>query len=97
MRITFSVNGVAVRLTEERWNHICRRHPELIEQIEQILQTIQQPDFVQQGDVGTLMGCKKFLHKYLVVVYKEVSSEDGFILTAYLTKHLRRRVTIWKL
>jgi len=36
--------------------------------------------------------------KYLVVVYKEVSEEDGFIVTAFLTKRIeqiRRREKLW--
>ena len=32
MFVTYSVEGVPVRLTDERWNHVCRRHPELNEQ-----------------------------------------------------------------
>jgi hypothetical protein len=35
--------------------------------------------------------------KYLVVVYRETSSEDGFVLTAYLASQLSaRRDTLWK-
>ena len=35
--------------------------------------------------------------KYLVVVYRETSSEDGFVLTAYLASQLSaRRGTLWK-
>lgn len=29
MRIVGSVNEVPIRLTEERWEHISRRHPEM--------------------------------------------------------------------
>jgi len=35
--------------------------------------------------------------KYVVVAYRELSSEDGFILTAYLTRRpSSRRETLWK-
>lgn len=35
--------------------------------------------------------------KFLVVVYREVSTEDGFIVTAYLTRRpSSRRETLWK-
>ncbi len=34
--------------------------------------------------------------KYLVVVYREVSSTDGYIITAYFTNRIRRREVIWK-
>jgi hypothetical protein len=35
-----SRNGVAVRLTDERWGHISRRYPEMKEQKERVLETI---------------------------------------------------------
>jgi len=36
--------------------------------------------------------------KHLIVVYKELDNEDGFIITAFLTrkiKQLERRVKLW--
>jgi hypothetical protein len=39
------------------------------------------------------------IDKYLVVIYKEVSKEDGFLITAFLTrkkKQLERRSKIWE-
>lgn len=39
------------------------------------------------------------IDKYLVVVYKEVSNEDGFLITAFLTRkqnQLERRSKIWE-
>ena len=36
--------------------------------------------------------------KYIVVVYKEISQDDGFVITAFLTrrkKQLERRRKIW--
>jgi len=38
--------------------------------------------------------------KHLVVVYKETSQEDGFVITAYLTRRkrqLERRHVLWQL
>jgi hypothetical protein len=29
-------------------------------------------------------------HKYLVVVYRETSTTDGFVITAFLTKRIGR-------
>ena len=35
--------------------------------------------------------------KYLVVVYRELSKEDGFVITAYFTsKPSKRREILWK-
>lgn len=97
MRITFSVNGVPIRLPEERWKeHIVSRHPELTDCLENVVETIGRPDFIQQGDIGTVLAIKQFHDKYLVVIYKELNPADGFVLTAYFTKRLRRRTILWK-
>lgn len=102
MIVAFSVNGVPIRLTEERLNHIQRNHPELKDSKERILETISAPDLVQKGDVGSLLAIKKYHNtpvtkdKYLVVAYKEVTNKDGFVLTAYYTSYLRKRIILWK-
>ena len=102
MLIVHSRNGVPVRLTKERWQHIARRHPEMDDQGEQVLETLAEPDMIQQGDFGELLAVRFYpetplTRKFLVVAYREVSPEDGFILTAYLSSQpSARRVTIWK-
>ena len=96
MQIVFSLNGVPIRLTNERWDHIIRRHPEMSRYKDNVLEAITQPDIIQQGDVGTLLAIKKEKVKYLVVVYKDVSNRDGFIITAYFSERLRRRLILWK-
>jgi len=102
MRISFSKNGVPVRITEERFDHISRNHPELKNRLNELAETINDPDIVQKGDAGDLLAIKKFAHtpvkdnKYLVAVYKELTAQDGFVLTAYYTSILRRRMVLWK-
>lgn len=102
MIIVKSKSGVPVRLTRERWRHIEKRHPEMEEQKDKVLQTLTSPDLIQAGDLDTLMATKHYTvtpltEKFLVVVYKEFSKRDGFILTAYFTKELsQRRSIIWK-
>lgn len=102
MLIVRSRNGVSVRLTEERWHHIVRRHPEMDDQRERVLETLAEPDMIQQGDFSELLAISFYpetplTDKFLVVAYREVSPDDGFILTAYLTSRpSARRVVIWK-
>jgi len=102
MLIVHSRNGIPVRLTEERWQHIVRRHPEMDSQRERVLETLAEPDMIQQGDFGEVLAVRFYsetplTRKFLVVAYREISSEDRFILTAYLTSRpSARRVTIWK-
>ncbi len=96
MQLSFSINGVPIRLTPERWKHISQRHPELKGKKQDVLNAVASPDLIQKGDLGTLMAVKKPNDKYLVVVYKEISDTDGFVITAYYTKILRKRMVIWK-
>jgi hypothetical protein len=102
MLVVRSRNGVPIRLTQERWQHIVQRHPEMDDERERVLETVAEPDMIQQGDFGELLAIR-FWHgtpltsKFLVVAYREVSPNDGFILTAYLTNRpSARRVVIWK-
>jgi hypothetical protein len=48
--IIHSRNNVSVRLTIERWDHITSRHPELEGQKEHVVQTVNDPDLIQEGD-----------------------------------------------
>ncbi len=102
MIIVKSKNNVSIRVTTERWQHIISRHPEMDGQKECVLETVTDPDMIQQGDFGELIAIRFYektplTSKYLVTIYKEVKDSDGFILTAYYaTKPSERRQTIWK-
>ena len=102
MIVFYSKNRVPIRLTDERIQHIIKRHPEMNSQIEKIKDTVEKPDLILEGDYGTLMAIKFFRNtpltdKFLVVIYKEVNKTDGFILTAYFTTQFsKRRKIVWK-
>ena len=96
-----SVAGRIVRLTDERWLHIERRHPELKGWKDRVLEAVKDPNFVVGGRYGELLAVKLSAPtghaRSLVVVYRE-SGKDGFIITAYLTSDitdLERREKIW--
>lgn len=101
MAVAFSINGIPIRLTEERLAHIAKQHPELAGGKDSILTVINDPDIVQKGDAGALIAVKHFeetpvkSNKYLNVVYKE-QEVSGFVLTAYYSNSLRSRVILWK-
>jgi hypothetical protein len=101
MQITTSIKGVSIRLTDERWQHITSRHPELVDQQEKVLEAIANPDQIQAGDTGELLAIRFYpqtplTSKFMVVAYREISIDDGFILTAYFTNHpSTRRITLW--
>lgn len=102
-----SKNGVAIRLTEERWMHITMGHPELADYFFDVLETVENPEIVYVGNSGELLAVKGLSNeenKSLVVVYKELEGEsgiliDGFIVTAYSTsriKSLQKRPISWQ-
>ena len=97
-----SKNDVPVRLTAERWLHIKIGLPEIAEYYNGILETIENPDLICVGENDAKIAVKNFQgrsDKFLVVIYKEVNAEDGFIITAYLTsniKEITRKKIIWK-
>ncbi|HEV8725897.1 MAG TPA: hypothetical protein VGW77_35215 [Candidatus Binatia bacterium] len=87
MKIVKSVAGIPIRLTPERVEHIERRHPEMLGEEERILEVVSSPDYVQEGDSETLIAVKHYsktplTEKYCAAVYRELSEEDGFVLTA---------------
>jgi hypothetical protein len=102
MQIVKSVAGVPIRLTQERMEHIERRHPEMGSEGERILETLSLPDYVQEGDSETLIAVKHYpktplTEKFCCVVYRELSEDDGFILTAYFaSRPADWRNVVWK-
>ncbi|MBI2601219.1 hypothetical protein HYW42_04645 [Candidatus Daviesbacteria bacterium] len=67
-----SKNGVKVRLTDERWNHIITSHLEINPQgHKRILNAIGDPEVIFKGDVGELLAVCKLPRKrmWIVVAY----------------------------
>lgn len=82
---TVSKNGILIRLTEERWKHICLMHPGLQEKQAQVLATIKNPEYIFKGKGEELLAVSAFSKRgCIVVVYRE-SANDGFIITAFET------------
>ncbi len=96
MEIAYSVNSVPIRLTDERWEHIVNNKPYMESYDERVLDAIETPTCILRGYAGSLIavlsiGRQGFLH----VVYKEVSQEDGFIITAFVVRKYNRRMIVW--
>jgi hypothetical protein len=59
-------------------------HDELASYFHEVLDTIEKPAFVVRGNKGSLKATKSMgRRKWLVVIYKEISKRDGFVITAY--------------
>jgi hypothetical protein len=100
MDITKSKNNVPIRLTEEGWFHITEEHSEMAGYYFEVLETLEEPEAIYEGKAGECIAVRGIEKgKYIVVVYRELSKEDGFVITAFLTrrrKQLERRRKIWK-
>ena len=94
-----SQNGVPIRLTGERWFHITEGHGELAGHYFDVLETVEESDAIYEGEVGEMLAVRMVEPgRHLVAVYQETSQDDGFIVTAFLTKRLgpiQRRRRIW--
>jgi hypothetical protein len=97
MDTALSVNQVPIRLTDERWHHIVNSHDDLAGYYDDCLQVIEEPDLVLAGAQGSLKAVKGYgRSRYLVVVYRELSPEDGFVITAYFVRKINRRDVVWR-
>ncbi|MFN0049932.1 MAG: hypothetical protein ACKVOU_12490 [Cytophagales bacterium] len=101
MEIVYSINKVPIRLTNERWLHISIGHPEVADFYVEILETIQSPLKVYEGTFNEKLALSKIENtdKYLIVVYKEVTDTDGFIITSFISNklnYLNNKKEIWK-
>jgi hypothetical protein len=71
-------------------------------QRERVLETVSRPELIQAGDFGELIAVRLYAQtpltrKYLIVAYREVAADDGYVLTAYLARRpSTRRPTVWK-
>jgi hypothetical protein len=92
----YSRAGVPIRLTEERWFHIVENHDDLAGHYDDVLDTVENPTLILKGYGGSLIAVKGVASKkYLAVVYKEMTGEDRFIITAYFTSRISRRRIQW--
>ena len=98
--VTQSLNGIPIRLTDERWAHITEEHCELAGMREEILETVTDPLKILVGNQGELIAVREIeAGKFLLVPYREVGS-DGFIITAFFFRRinsLNRRKQVWPL
>lgn len=93
-----SKGGIDIRLTDERWTHITEEHCELSGLRSDVVETVSNPDRILIGGDGEPIAVRQVeLGKHFVVVYRE-QTDDGFIITAFLTRRVRsleKRRQVW--
>ena len=96
VEIAYSVNGVPVRLTEERWGHIVENKPYMKAYYERVLATVENSTWILRGYGGALIAVLSLgRRQFLNVLYREVSRQDGFIITAFVSRRINRGDIIW--
>jgi len=94
--IAYSINGVPIRLTEERWEHIVSNKPYMTIYYDKVLEAIENPTWILRGYAGALVAVLSLARQnYLHIVYREISQDDGFIITGFISRKINRRMIIW--
>jgi hypothetical protein len=97
MDVAYSVEHVPIRLTDERWTHIVNAHDDLAGYYDDCLETIEAPDLILPGLRGSLKAVKAYgRNRYLVVIYRELNPDDGFVVTAYFVRRVDRKKALWR-
>ena len=97
LAIAISINGVPIRLTEERWEHIVDEKPYMQSYYEQTLDAVEEPDYILRGNAGSLIAVLTLgRRKHIYAVYRELSKDDGFIITAFIAEKLNQGRITWR-
>jgi hypothetical protein len=82
--------------------HITIGHPEIADYYYEMLEAIESPEVIYEGINDALIAIKKInesSEKFIIVIYKEISQTDGFIITAYISNQeqkFNKKKIIWK-
>jgi len=108
LAVVKSKSGALIRLSMKQWEHIVTARPELGDFMKEVLNAVKQPDEVlepMQRVRPQLHAVKRFerlsdvgLSRNLVVVYREITSREGFIITAFPISDRRkeRMYRLWR-
>ena len=92
-----SIDGVPIRLTEERWFHIVENHDDMAGHYDAVLETVADHNLVLPGYRCSLIAVRNYARqRYLFAIYRRVRSDDGFVITAYFSCKVNRKKAIWK-
>jgi len=87
-----------ITLSDERWKHITETHPELIDMLDVLKETLEEPELIKQSvyDENVILIYKYHGHiydgKYICVV---VTLDNGLLVTAYITDRIKKGEIIW--
>ncbi len=103
IEVVVSKNKIPIRITHKQWSHITENHDYMAGCIDVVLETLAEPDLIVKGWTDELVALKHYnktviSQKDAVVIYKELSN-DGFVITAFLTsspEKIIKRGILWQ-
>ncbi|MBS3050910.1 MAG: hypothetical protein J4400_02065 [Candidatus Aenigmarchaeota archaeon] len=93
--------GRAIRLTDERLQHIETDHPELLKPKDKIEETLLFPSSVIKSldDEYTWLYYRQAeieKQKSFLLVIVKISNGEGFVITAFYVKNMQKGDIVWK-
>lgn len=76
---------------------LVENHDDMASAFHEVLEVVEKPDFVARGSRGALKAVRSMgRRKWMVVVYRELSRRDGFVITAYLLSKRPKGEIVWR-
>ncbi len=88
--------GFTVRTTADCWHRLVAKHPDLLDKLEEVKDTLRQPEQVRQSrrDPAVLLFYRRGVRHWVVAVAKR-ADHAGFLVTAYQTDAIKEGEQIW--
>lgn len=88
--------GFTVRTSDDYWQKIVIKHPDMAERLEQVKQALASPIEVRcsSRDTQVLLFYITQGRRWLVAVARRLNS-DGFLVTAYRTDAIKEGEVVW--
>ncbi|TVQ59712.1 MAG: hypothetical protein EA366_04425 [Spirulina sp. DLM2.Bin59] len=89
--------GFTVRTTENYWQTLLIKHPDITHYETEIQQTLNQPDAIYQSqrDINVLLFYRTIkTQRWLVAVARRLNVE-GYLITAYQTDAIKTGAKLW--
>jgi hypothetical protein len=89
--------GFTVRTTEEYWQKVTTKHPDIADLELEVQQALANPDEVRRSsrDQNILLFYIVYKDKRWVVAVTKRLNGDGFLITAYQTDAIKEGELIW--
>jgi len=91
-----------ISFTEGKYEHVCKRHPEVVGEIKKMKETLVSPQIVRRSlydEKVWLFYCffenTSVTKKYLMVAAR-ILNDEGFVVTSYFTDKVKMVEELWR-